>query len=600
MNHQEILNTIKGLGDLLKSGILTKKEFETQKELLLAKLTTSDAIVTEFQHYNYNEASLIYFKARDCFQKEIVEILNEADKKEKLSQYLASYNTSTLNQALIKGLDDMTNFLCSSFNLQSNTEECIKLKSIFQEQLQAVKHAIYEIENAKEYVKRLDIPDSQWGGVVKGALNANINPKYLFSSGLGATLGSFVLPGIGTVLGAMAGGYFAGKQDDDQDKQALDNLTNHINHFWNLIWQVFPNLLTSFLSLFHRYITFEVPPEQIYQNFEQVSILQTKLANFFQQENPTQFEEMLPIAEEASILIPFDAHIHFWYSIILRNLGKFQDAKEQSEIATNLDPSFSFYWTEYTCCLLQNNEIPLALETTYSILKQFPEEIGVHQIAYDVFNAAGYKDEAAKETDYLLKNNNPADPDLLYYLFNYYAGRGDISKAIEYLEEIHNMLCFSSENLINIYNDSTYDYIVKDSRTRHIFPKQFSDIFCYLDIHRFVDSLYQYKDIPHEKKRNARESFLYLVQNEKILFYQDTTTWGSGKDGFALTDKSIVWKCLWEEPICISYKKIKTISINESYLYFYEDFPIASYSFSSAELAQHVYQFITVAKAFLL
>ena len=52
-----------------------------------------------------------------------------------------------------------------------------------------------------------------------------------------------------------------------------------------------------------------------------------------------------------------------------------------------------------------------------------------------------------------------------------------------------------------------------------------------------------------------------LHSGEKLICYCDTTVFGGGKDGFALTDSRILWHELWGTPCAVRYSEIKNFEV---------------------------------------
>jgi hypothetical protein len=63
--------------------------------------------------------------------------------------------------------------------------------------------------------------------------------------------------------------------------------------------------------------------------------------------------------------------------------------------------------------------------------------------------------------------------------------------------------------------------------------------------------------LPSDKLANAIQSGLLVdVSREQIVFFHDWSWLGDGKTGFAITTKSVRWRCTWQEPICVSLTEV--------------------------------------------
>ncbi len=64
------------------------------------------------------------------------------------------------------------------------------------------------------------------------------------------------------------------------------------------------------------------------------------------------------------------------------------------------------------------------------------------------------------------------------------------------------------------------------------------------------------RKVPTEVRTNANESFLILQPTETLLYFYDWSTWGNGKSGLALTDRRLIWKCVWQEPVQLELRDL--------------------------------------------
>ena len=95
----------------------------------------------------------------------------------------------------------------------------------------------------------------------------------------------------------------------------------------------------------------------------------------------------------------------------------------------------------------------------------------------------------------------------------------------------------------------------------------------YLDFAREKEVVYtDFLVMPMEKLKNASKSFLFPAPKEKILLICDQSLFGSCKEGFALTEKSLYWKAHLEKPQQVAYDNIKSVVRSKEWLMINDSF----------------------------
>ena len=89
----------------------------------------------------------------------------------------------------------------------------------------------------------------------------------------------------------------------------------------------------------------------------------------------------------------------------------------------------------------------------------------------------------------------------------------------------------------------------------------------YLELEEEEETVYvDFLKMPMDKLRNAGRSFLFPEKQERILLICDQTLFGSGKEGFALTEKGIYWKAHLEKARLVYYEQLDTIERKEDWI----------------------------------
>ena len=96
----------------------------------------------------------------------------------------------------------------------------------------------------------------------------------------------------------------------------------------------------------------------------------------------------------------------------------------------------------------------------------------------------------------------------------------------------------------------------------------FQLIFDYLELEHTDRRVYTdfVRDMPKEKLRNASHSFLFPPKDERILFVSDQSTFGSLREGYAMTEAAIYWKAHFEKAAHVRYDNLREIKRQEKWI----------------------------------
>jgi hypothetical protein len=59
---------------------------------------------------------------------------------------------------------------------------------------------------------------------------------------------------------------------------------------------------------------------------------------------------------------------------------------------------------------------------------------------------------------------------------------------------------------------------------------------------------------PQEKERHARAAWLHLEPDERLLYFYDWSLWHNAKTGLAITNRRLLWKCAWQDTIAVDLR----------------------------------------------
>lgn len=72
--------------------------------------------------------------------------------------------------------------------------------------------------------------------------------------------------------------------------------------------------------------------------------------------------------------------------------------------------------------------------------------------------------------------------------------------------------------------------------------------------------------MPVDKLRNAGRSYLFPAKDERILLVCDQSLLGSGKEGFALTERALYWKAQFQPARQASFHELRTLKREKDWL----------------------------------
>ncbi len=235
------------------------------------------------------------------------------------------------------------------------------------------------------------------------------------------------------------------------------------------------------------------------------------------------------------------------------------------------------YWLAAYNVAQHENQPPEKIERIVNILlKLWPSHPVLFDLASRFFLTQQKWKQALDYTELLINRlENPRNVLLrkIYLLLRLEQNE----RAVQILYIFLNEYLPKIDELIEMRKDVHFHKILSHPRIKNIFelpPNYIALINQYVLPHPF-DLFYLAENVPIDKLLTASQSFLKLEGDEELLCYVDTTVWGSGKNGFALTTKGVRWKRLWSDPVYIPYSSINSLVVTTEHLLFNEayDYP---------------------------
>ena len=95
----------------------------------------------------------------------------------------------------------------------------------------------------------------------------------------------------------------------------------------------------------------------------------------------------------------------------------------------------------------------------------------------------------------------------------------------------------------------------------------FKMVMDYLDFRAVSEQVYtDFVAIPPKVLKRATDNYLQTSKDERLFFICDQSLFGSGKQGFAMTDAGIYWKNVLQPAGAATYTTLRTISLKDDHL----------------------------------
>ena len=95
----------------------------------------------------------------------------------------------------------------------------------------------------------------------------------------------------------------------------------------------------------------------------------------------------------------------------------------------------------------------------------------------------------------------------------------------------------------------------------------FNLVMDYLDFRAVSEQVYtDFGSIPPKVLKRATENYLRTSKDERLFFICDQSLFGSGKQGFAMTDAAIYWKNVLQPAGAVTYTTLRSIKLKDGHL----------------------------------
>lgn len=484
----------------------------------------------------------IYLAAHRAFFSVFDEPFQRVAKARAASEILESASQQSLIATLTSAIDD----LCASYLTQPEFKASAVVPVDPTPYARDLYPHLTKIQIAKQALTGRNIPDGVVANLWRGAANAATDPTAM---AVGAAF-----PGVGHFLGALWSSHQLVKKDD----QALEILCDTIHEFKTQLKDVFAGCYAQLLERSRgEGIEFSVGVREMVQSLESLDELSGAI------DSANSAEELSQIAgqiEQFIVKYPFSTKAHTVFASALLGLDRFEEADQEAYAAYEIDNDNHAAVILMLCARVAMEKWDDAAQTASFAAEHCKEDPAICECIGNAIkhvpNPRLFESAVNVVAPRLQQAGNPLGFLLEAKLS---AASGHQQRCEELLHHILSNTPLDLNDVLLLRNDPELAEVI-GSKFKGILTGPPSHLRIAQAVLRPADSL-SFEIIPAAKKSAAKDSFVKLRKKEQLICYCDTTAFGGGKDGFALTDSRILWHELWKEAVAVEYANIHAFEI---------------------------------------
>lgn len=387
----------------------------------------------------------------------------------------------------------------------------------------------------------LDLPDDAAGeflrgvgGVFRDGSSANV------AAGAGLVVGSLLSGGLGA-LGLVAGAMIGTNQQRAREEAVLARVTDAASLVGTTCDAVFDAVWDDLVLRCSAGLELSATYRAAYDRWSGIS------SRILENASP---DTAGPLAEEAVAFIR-EAGPHFpaLHIVIRLSLPPYRAVTEQAVRVAEF--SFNHYGAfipgaaeDYADVLLESGEATKALQLLRSVQHAFADHPGLNLSMVDALAAVGRTDDCIREVQ---RARAPHDLDAAAF-----AARGALRRS-----DVAGAAAFVSSFLAGA--DAPCARALQLGSREYLEPVFMSGQIPRLGLRHTLEGLIQlcvpagerrWSGLPPgQKGANAAKEVVALTRREEVLFFHDWSVFGDASTGFAITNRRIQWRCVWEQPV---------------------------------------------------
>jgi tetratricopeptide (TPR) repeat protein len=501
----------------------------------------------------------LHERAASAFNKPLEELRGSVQRAATPPDLVAAADPAHFQRACMLGLAGITD-LGLDPSLPEPIREALRgLPPHYQEMLSLLLPAAQAIMAAAPDLRNIQHIEGMAGLLYQATQAANPATTVGVAAIGGATLGTLLMPGIGTAIGGALGVWLGGVNANKRDRRALERFSAAVK----LMWTATEDLQNGTWNYLVHAVQKEghTLPDAAYFETADAKWASLKAATDhvlnpgapapFRSAVETYLHDWGPHPEALYIvahgcLPPYLLDLPSLASCVGRQLKLYPNDPRSDESSARL--------------ALEQGEFARALEAAERGLALAPKNERLRQAQVEALAALG-RVAMAEEKVRLCRAANPETPPELALICGLLRG-GRRDEAVERARAwLHRdgkpALIVDLLRSFPVTAPLLTDGSIPPSDVTTVLPGCAGRLQATVQRHLRADGTNSYYgEPPGEKGRNAREEFLQLQADEKVLYFHDWSLWHNAKTGLAVTTQRLLSKRMWEDTVSLELREV--------------------------------------------
>jgi hypothetical protein len=368
----------------------------------------------------------------------------------------------------------------------------------------------------------------------------------------GATIGTLLMPGIGTAIGGAIGVWLGGRQVSKRDRLAVQRFAAAIKLMWAAVEDLQHNLWNQLVRSVR---------EQQGPSLPDAAYFDTAA---------TRLESPLPRpGEMAAFRDHLEVYVREWgphpralaiaarlclppYPLDLTGLEKWTAKYQQ------LYPADPDGYENRARLAIEKADVASALQCAEQGLRLASTHAGLREIRLEALAALGRIAEAEEAARLIRQSRPPVGPELALIRGLMRGGRRDeaVERVRAWVRRDGKPAAIARQLQVFAPTARLFaEGAAPIPEFANLQPGLDSGLQAAVEEHLQGDGTRSFLGAPPEEKlRQAGESWLHLEPDERLLFFHDWSLWHNAKTGLAITNRRLLWKYAWEDPVSVDLR----------------------------------------------
>lgn len=522
--------------------------------------------MTEPSRASLDFAWALYHRIAGALAKPLDEVRTSVQRATEPPDLVAAAEPSHFQRACLLGLASVTDIALDERLLPAVRTALRELPKHYQEILTVLLPAAQALSAAAPDLRNIQHIEGMSAVLFQATQAANPSTPVGVAAIGGATLGTLLLPGIGTAIGGALGVLLGGTQANKRDRRALERFAAAVKLMWAATEDLHNNLWNQIIHLVQE-DSGPTLPDAAY--FETASALWESIKSAPQATprpgDPAPFRDTVE-----KFIRDWGPHPEALYVVAQACLPPYPldlaALESWVEKQVQLYPTDAGTHENSARLALERADFARSLESADRGLAVNPNHGGLRQVHLEAQAALGRVADA-EEAVRQARTTSPASLPELPFIRGLIRG-GRTPEAAERVRAW-------------VKRDGKPALIVQYLKTGAVTASLFGDgpillpeltgyaagstapLQAAVEQHLRADNAVSFfGEPPGDKGRNAREAFLHLRAEEKVLYFHDWSLWHNAKTGLALTNQRLLWKCAWQDTVEVELRDVPTDAVS--------------------------------------